>query len=106
MPRRFIGNIISSEGNKDLIKIENARTLNPGQRVAVYVPTDSKIQNSEKSKCFGYKNRLIEVVPIEKNGDDYYVKVTTPAIKTNITSNTRKIRKFKNGDVIIKIIDK
>lgn len=106
MPRRFIGNIISSEGNKDLIRIENARNLTPGQCVAVYIPTDSRIQNSEKNKFFGYKNSLIEVAPIEKRGDDCYVKVTAPAVRTKITSNTRKIRKFRSGDVIIKIIDK
>lgn len=106
MPRRFIGNIISSEGNKNIIKIENSKTLTPGQNVAVYVPTSSKIQNSEKNRFFGYKNNLLDVVTIEKNGDDCIVKVRKPVVKTTISSDTRKVRKFKKGDVIIKIIDK
>ncbi len=106
MPRKYIGNIVSRNEDKNIIKIENARDLYNGQHVAVYVPTATKMQNSEKNRNFGYKNNLIEVVSIEKKEDGCYVKVTNPAIKIEIPDSTRKIRRFRKGDVIIKIIDK
>ncbi len=101
--KRFIGEFV--DGNTRKAIIQKPRNLKKGQRVAVYVPTDKAIKNTDTNIVIGYKNRFIERVPIEQDGDTYFVTIISPEKLDKITDKIRKLRKIKKGDVIIKCED-
>ena len=101
--KRFVGEFV--DGNTRKIVIQKPKNLKKGQHVSVYIPTDKEIRNPDTNRVIGYKNKFVQVAPIEQENNSYFVTITATGKVERITDSIRKIRKIKKGDVIIKVTD-